>query len=144
MRSSVSKRSQPVFDEVWLGYTYHPEANIFDSPAFAPLPCSQEEKPSYSAFYPFETPARNILPAKLTSRTLTTTAKKRRPVSDLEAFAEVIEYGLQSARRQVSASPAFLQNGEQWQRLDGRQRHLVNDIDAISQRYAGLFALATS
>lgn len=144
-RSPSVPKDQPTS---WAGFTYLPPGNIFSLPEFAPLPPPPILKKSPSPMS-FVTPARPGRPAIGT----TTTARKKRPVTDLQAFAQTLEYGVLSVKKRMSASrsrsprpisPAYVYVEEKpedkWDVLDHRQKKLLDELDGLELRYRGLLA----
>lgn len=84
----------------------------------------------------------------------TTTARKKRPVTDLQAFAETLEYGVLSVKKRMSASrsrsprPEVLKPTpvsekpvtDQWDGMESRQKKLLSDLDGLELRYRDLLA----
>lgn len=100
--------------EQWIGFTHLPTADEFRNLLYRHelLSRAADHSPRVNQYL---TPARP--PSRSTSRStsatpgISTTAKKRRPVTDLEAFNEVLEYGVLSVkRRQTPSSPDLFSN----------------------------------
>lgn len=110
LRSQQTSSSHPPASEQWIGFTYLPEPEDLSSSLFRHAALAQTvEGSSPAVLNRFLTPARP--PSRSMSKSSTvasglTSTKKRRPLTDLEAFNEVLEYGVLSVkRRQTRASP---------------------------------------
>lgn len=112
LRSQQSSSLKP--SDRWIGFTYLPSSEELSSLTFRRefsqnLPGSGSSGPEPSpAANRFATPARPASRQQTlkASRTGVRSTKRRRPVSELEAFNEVLEYGVLSVkRRTASRSP---------------------------------------
>lgn len=95
--------------EQWIGFTYLPHPEEMNDPVFrnAALARTVEGSPAHVNRFltPARPPSRSTTTKSSTSVGMMST-KKRRPLSDLEAFHEVLECGVLSVRRRQSRTPS--------------------------------------
>jgi len=122
--------------EYWVGFTWDP-------PFLPPSPQIPSAKPQQST--QFQTPLRRTSSVSLSVGTWTGSKKRRRSISEMDAWKEMTEYaweiGQTAKKKQQSRNR---NNKTPIDSLMKRQEGILNRVQEMEIRYGGLFGLAES